>query len=265
MGSRLTTMSLVAIVLVLMPAASPALDEPDELMPGRVVIIRPGRLFKFVARPEVGTFDLPDASNDPTDQGAVLSIFETMSVANSVSFALPSTSWTGLGRPAGARGYRYRGAGSPADPCRTVLVRPKVVKASCTGSGVTLITPFSGAVAIGLFVGVDTKQYCATFGGDTIKNDTSGLKRRDAPAPSFCPFVTIGTGGTTTSTSTSTSSSNPATCGAGGGCSGSCPNAGEFCQFVPACTCGGVSFCACSATTFTTCTMPICSTTSTMP
>jgi hypothetical protein len=73
---------------------------------------------------------------------------------------------------------------------------------------------------------------------------------------------------TTTSTSTTSSSSTPSTisCGGGGVCSsGPCGSNGEFCQTVPSCVCGGPIFCICSATTFTTCTMPICSTTSTIP
>jgi hypothetical protein len=73
---------------------------------------------------------------------------------------------------------------------------------------------------------------------------------------------------TTTSTSTTSSSSPPSTnnCGGSGVCSvGSCGSNGEVCQTVPSCVCGGPIFCICSATTFTTCTMPICSTTSTLP
>ena len=52
----------------------------------------------------------------------------------------------------------------------------------------------------------------------------------------------------------------------GGACAvGSCGSNGEFCQTVPSCVCNGPIFCICSATTFTTCTMPICTTTSTVP
>ena len=73
---------------------------------------------------------------------------------------------------------------------------------------------------------------------------------------------------TTTSTSTTTSSSTSPTLSCGGGAScavgASCSDAGEICQAVPFCVCGGQVACVCSATTFTTCTMPTnCSTTST--
>jgi hypothetical protein len=144
----------------------------------------------------------------------------------SAEFALPSSGWTGLGSPAGSRGYRYSGAGSLADPCRVVLVKERVVKAVCKGAGVALPTPFLGRVGILLTVGTDSKRYCAYFDGDESRNDATLLKRRDAPAPSMCPLdlhssttappsssttstttthtMTI----TTTSTSTSSSSSS---------------------------------------------------------
>jgi hypothetical protein len=94
--------------------------------------------------------------------------------------------WSALGNPAGSTGYKYRGAGTITDPCKLVLVKRKIIKGVCIGSGVTLTPPFTGDVGIILSLGT-TDRYCAQFGGDDVKNDATLTKRKDAPAPEACP------------------------------------------------------------------------------
>ena len=54
----------LALISCWRPRRAIAADEPDELMPGRIVLIRYGVLAKFVAK-ATAAFDLPDASNAP--------------------------------------------------------------------------------------------------------------------------------------------------------------------------------------------------------
>jgi hypothetical protein len=215
---RSLIVALALAGLASLPGASRADDEPDQLVPGRLVVIRNGKLAKFVARAPAGApFDLPDAGNAPTTEGGNLQVFDDHPFRPvSATFALPSAGWKGLGLPAGSSGWRYRGAGSAGDPCRVVLVKGTVVKAVCKGTAVTLLTPFLGQVGIVLTVGTDSKRYCAVFGGEDIRNDTTVLKRKGSDAPVVCPmdlnssttFVpttttsTSNTGGTTSTTST---------------------------------------------------------------
>jgi hypothetical protein len=157
------------------------------------------------------TFDLPDGTNDPTAEGGLLEIFDDSPFTPAgVDFTLPAGGWKGLGN-AGSKGFKYKGAGSPTDPCRVVLVKEKVVKAVCKGPDVTLPTPFQGQVGIALTVGTDSKRYCALFGGDEVKNDGTLLKRKDAAAPAFCP-LDLNSSTTTTSTSSTTTTTNAARC-----------------------------------------------------
>jgi hypothetical protein len=159
---------------------------PTDLLPGRITIIRPGTLAKFVAKPPTGdTFALPTAN--PVAAGGSLRIFDTGATAGDDTYTLPlGASWKGLGNPAGSKGYKYKGAGTPADPCKVVLVKEKVIKGVCLGSGVTLTPPFTGDVAIVLSLGT-TDRYCAQFGGETVKTDATVEKRKNAPAPAACP------------------------------------------------------------------------------
>jgi len=159
---------------------------PTDLLPGRIVVIKPDTLAKFVAKPVTGdTFTLPTVN--PVASGGSLRIFDTAAIAGDNTFNLAAgAAWKGLGNPAGSKGYKYKGVGSPTDPCKVVLVKEKVIKGVCKGSGITLAPPFPGEVGIVLSLGA-TDRYCASFGGDEVKNDGTLTKRKNAPAPGGCP------------------------------------------------------------------------------
>ncbi len=171
------------------PVSSTALrtmPPAPEQMPGRALAVAPGRL-TFTAKAAAGqTFALPDASNDPSIEGEALEIFDTGG-SGSLTFALPAAGWKGLGRPAGAKGWHYRGDGSLADPCKSVVVKGNGVKASCKGAAVSATLPAIGEAGIILSLGSDTQRYCASFGGTVVRNDALLLKRKNAAAPGRCP------------------------------------------------------------------------------
>jgi hypothetical protein len=180
----------VFLVISCVPPAF-ANDEPDELLPGKIAVIKPGKVAKFVAKPAPpALFALPTAANDPTIEGGVLRMFDTSTGAGDETYALPVQpspyGWRALGTPPGSKGYKYHGAGSVADPCTVVLVKPTVVKAVCRGAGVAFTPPFAADVGIVLTVGTDSKRYCATFGGVDIRNEATVVKRRLSPATA-CP------------------------------------------------------------------------------
>jgi len=226
---RIPCAGVLGLAAVLSAGTAFAAD-PDELMPGRIVLIRTGTLAKFVAKPITpALFDLPDSDNNPIVEGGSLNIFDTAG-SESDTYPLLPTGWKGLGNPAGSKGYKYKGLGSIADPCRVVLVKQKVVKAVCKGAGVQMVTPFGGNIGIILNVGTATKRYCAEFGGTVVRSDASLLKRKSASAPATCP--TPGGGSTSTSsTSTTTSSSTVGT---------SPTTTSTFDPMIPCC--GGATF-----------------------
>src|SRR4030095_7857903 len=96
---------------------------------------------------------------------------------------LPAAQWIPLGA-GGSKGYKYRGAGSLTDPCKTVIVKAKVIKAICKGPNSTdSPSPYSIPVnpALGaaweLVIGGD--KYCAessntTGGQGKVKDGTKG-------------------------------------------------------------------------------------------
>jgi hypothetical protein len=66
------------------------------------------------------------------------------------------------------------------------LVKESVIKGICKGTAIALTPPFAGDVGIVLSLGT-TDHYCAQFGGDTVKTDTTVEKRKNAAAPEACP------------------------------------------------------------------------------
>jgi len=180
--------ALVVVVTVTFALTAPARahDEPNTSMAGRLTVIKKGALAKFIGKPPTGqSFDLPDPSNNPIVEGAVLHMIDLGNPnANEMFVALPPQTaplgWRGLGNPPGTRGYKYKGAGTPTDPCKVVLVKSRIVKAVCSGAGVTLDPPLAGDLGIVLTVGTNTKNYCTVFGGTTAKNVDDTLIRRNA-------------------------------------------------------------------------------------
>ena len=162
------------------------------ITPGKVKVIGKAFITPII-------FDLPDPANDPTVEGGELAVFDKDGAGGFDVYPLPSTGWKALSPPGSGR-YRYRGAGTVADPCRTILVKETIVKAICKGDGVTLTPPFAGNVAFVLRVGTDSKRYCTDFGGTFVRNDPGALRRLDAPAPAFCATTTTLSPTSTTST-----------------------------------------------------------------
>ena len=170
-----------------------------ELIPGRIVVVKPGKLVKFVSKskpiaPAVFPIPVPGSTNDPTLDGATLRIFDTSgATAGDVTYDLPSSGWKGLGNPPGVKGYKYKGRNAVPvdDTCKIVLVKEKVIKAVCKGAQVTLTPPFAGPAGIVLDVGSASIRYCAEFGGQERKNDVKLMKRKDAPTPAQCSDVVL--------------------------------------------------------------------------
>jgi hypothetical protein len=67
----------VALLVVLMSPRAGAVDEPDELVAGRVALVKDGLLLKFVGRNAVDLV-LPGPGIDPNTLGGALRAFDTV-------------------------------------------------------------------------------------------------------------------------------------------------------------------------------------------
>src|SRR5678816_1384971 len=114
----------------------------DIQVPAKVYLVKQdanagyvGKLAKIVNKPAPSTlFALPALA--PTAVGGTLKFFKVGTPGVWEDLNLSAAQWIPLG-PGGSKGYKYRGAGSLTDPCRTVIVKQKVIKAICKGPNST--------------------------------------------------------------------------------------------------------------------------------
>jgi hypothetical protein len=193
---------LAATLVLAAPLSALAVDIP---VPAKVHLIKqdggggPAKLAKIVNKPlpKGSVFALP--SSAPTSVGGTLKFFKVGTPGVWDDIALPSGQWFGIGNPSGSKGFKYRGTGSPTDPCKVIIVKPKVIKAVCKGPG-AFDSPSPYSLPVGplgaaweLVIGGD--KYCAessTATGATVKKDdgAKGLyKAIKANAPAVCPIA----------------------------------------------------------------------------
>ena len=162
----------------------PAAQATDQLVPGKILIVKHGKLTKAIAKPiSPAVFALPAPGNSPIVKPWFI-WFRWFGTWRHLPLAPPQ--WKGLGNPPGSKGYKYKGAGTLADPCKVVLVKPKIVKAVCKGDVLPPAPPHPASVPVQLGASDLSDRYCAEYGGTDIRNDATLLKRKDAPAPGIC-------------------------------------------------------------------------------
>jgi hypothetical protein len=124
-------------------------------------------------------FGMPSPPVAPTVGGAILVVNDVAGGGETV-IALPASGWKALGRPAGAKGFRFRGGKN--DACSSVKLTPDRVKATCKVTDFELPATGSG-VSIELLIGQEEtmKRYCTLFGGTETQNDAQKLRRAGAP------------------------------------------------------------------------------------
>jgi hypothetical protein len=146
----------------------------EHLFPIKVLSVKPGSRFKFVAR---GTFPLPQPADDPTVDGALLG-FRTTTTGH--VYTLQPGGWKGLGPGGdGSRGFKFRGT------LCNVIVRSTVLKAACRDDTGNFVVPEPRDVDVALTIDVTTR-YCAECGGTPLGNPEVIYKRRDCAAPAGC-------------------------------------------------------------------------------
>jgi len=161
-------------------------EELEERVPGTSLQLkarRGGVQLKLLAKP-ADAFTLPSPPVAPTASGATLSFADSGSGSPPPTFELPAEGWKGLGRPPGAKGYRYKG-GEGTDCSKAKLTASRLT-VTCSGA---LVLPAVGELTLVFASGEpgQGKRYCARFGGTEIRNDAQKLKRVKADPPDACP------------------------------------------------------------------------------
>ena len=162
---------------------------------GQILVLRdPGdpskRNLRFLIKDDFVTTPSPGSVNDPATAGATIRLVNPTTLEEAV-FVIPGgPEWKALGKPAGAKGYKYK-APAGLGPCRSIVVNPrKKAKVVCSAKHGAI--PFDldeasqGSLSVSLRLGTGGAQ-CATFGGLLIQDEPGSFKAKKSPAGSACP------------------------------------------------------------------------------
>lgn len=191
-------LSLLALALTV-PVVASAIDVP---VPGRTGRVRfdknTGDLKVSESKSKAlkGTTFLLPAPGGPDDPRLVGATFTRGKVGTGLDWdeiTLDASKWIALGSPAGSKGYKFKG--TSGDPCRSAIIKEKLIRVKCKGAGgidddFTLpVTPDS--VSDQLVVG--SIRYCNQFDAPYQKDGAvdaiwkAKVKAKDATAPASCP------------------------------------------------------------------------------
>ena len=160
-------------------ARPPLSDYP---LAGGGLYMKPGRVLLVRAKPPA-KLDLHGKRSDPTRSGGTLYVSDTAR-GDMIGFPLPAAGWKRIGKATSPLAYRYRGDGSSDDACRSVYVSRGSVRLNCSlkGPHVEFTLPAQGNVLVQLLLA--DRRLCASFGGNTLRNDAKVVNRRRAPLAS---------------------------------------------------------------------------------
>jgi hypothetical protein len=161
-----TTLSPTSTTSTTLPPAS-----TGRPISARVVVLRPGRLVKLVAK-GLSTLPADPALGDGT--------LEVRGTTGAVSYVLPASGWKRIGRRA-PKGFKFEGGA-----CRVSLLRRRIT-AVCRGDTGSLSLPEPGPLAAVLTVGAGRAAYCAECGGRSVGKASRLFKRKRCLAPATCP------------------------------------------------------------------------------
>jgi len=178
----------------------------------------------------------PSQAGDPRALGATLEIAGTSAGDGATGpITLDPPLWTGLGRPAGSRGYRY------FDRSRSTGVRKVAFRSGARGGALMVsgggiawpyqITQAQGPIHVRFAVGTDV--YCAAL-VSFRRNEPGRVSAKDATAPPDCsrpPPTTCGNG-----VAEGTEECDDGNTTSGDGCSATCQleDASAICAGIPA-------------------------------
>ena len=186
----LTRTPLAVVILVatiaVFPTGARALDQ---LLAHKVMIAKyssgVGKSFRMVARAgkqgNAPTFALP------ADPGATTNLLLVRRDGGELLDPLTSGVWTGLGRPAGSKGWRYTHPGAPTGGAvRLLVITTKTVRIVTRGTG-AMPAPVAPNGRIDVVLDLGTGRFCAEAEAPHLtETDGKLIRSKQEPAPPGC-------------------------------------------------------------------------------
>ena len=161
----------------------------DAPLTGKVLTLRTAAQSSLTAKSKDSSIDLGGgvgSADDPTVGGGSLRVRSVVGSFDD-TYPMPTGSWSVIGDPSNAKGYRYKDPDQANGPIRVAILRNgKLIKAVGKGAGLNH-TLAGNPDPVDVVLQTGTKKYCMTFGG-TVRFTASLLfNAKDAAAPGACP------------------------------------------------------------------------------
>lgn len=133
------------------------------------------------------TLPLP---TDPESQGGTVAVGRD---GGALRDPLTAGTWTGLGRPAGSGGWKYRNRDAPTGGSVSLLiVTPRAIRVVTKGTG-TLPAPTAPNGTTQTVIVLDDQTYCAAAVPPYVReSDGAKVQSKDQPPPAACPPCLVG-------------------------------------------------------------------------
>jgi len=166
-----------------------AMTGVDAPLTGKVLTLRTAAQNSVTAKSKDSSIDLGGgvgSADDPTVSGGSLRVRSVVGGFDD-TYPMPAGSWSVIGDPSNAKGYRYKDPDQANGPIKVAMLRSgKLIKAVGKGAGLNH-TLAGNPDPVDVVLQTGTKKYCMTFGGTVRFTANLLFNAKDAAAPGACP------------------------------------------------------------------------------
>ena len=190
----------LAVLIALSPTKAPAHDAVQFETSGKLLKIdtsKAAEKHKLIFKTAKQEFN---PKHDPSQfESTLLVRWLGTSGGKSALITLDNSKWSGIGNPAGSKGYKYKDADASAGGIKAVVLKKSPTRGSLkiTAKGANYPWELDGPHdSVWVHFSIEDESYCAEFGGDIKKNEPGKFLAKNAAAPAECPEQTCGNGTT---------------------------------------------------------------------
>ena len=166
-----------------------AMTGVDAPLTGKGLTLRTAAQNSVTAKSKDSSMDLGGgvgSADDPTVSGGSLRVRSVVGGFDD-TYPMPAGSWSVIGDPSNAKGYRYKDPDQANGPIKVAILRSgKLIKAVGKGAGLNH-TLAANPDPVDVVLQTGTKKYCMTFGGTVRFTANLLFNAKDAAAPGACP------------------------------------------------------------------------------
>ncbi len=186
---------LAALAMLLVPCLPKSARASDTLLTGKKATLKfnvdvSRRSLKVTSKDErINLGAGPGSADDPRTVGANVRIMTSAGDVFAVSYSLPATRWTLIGKPDNPKGYKYKDSAREVSNVRKVIIKTdKFLKVGIRGESAFSLSTAPDPLNVSLTLG--SRRLCTAFGGDVGFKPGSKYTAKNAETAWGCDPIT---------------------------------------------------------------------------